>query len=65
MDMENMHRIIKKLSNEIIDLIKNKGEGKKPFKFLKKKLDSIPKIPPTLGINLEDNVMEIIAVHIM
>ena len=29
--MESMQRVIKKLTNEIIDLKKNKGEGKKPF----------------------------------
>ena len=41
--MEIMHRIIKKITNEIIDLNKNKGEGMKPFKaFLKKKIDSTP-----------------------
>jgi hypothetical protein len=32
MDMESMQRVIKKLTNDIIDLNKNKGEGKKPFK---------------------------------
>ena len=50
-----MQRIIKNLTNEVIDLKKNKGEGKKPFKpFLKKKIDSSPQIPPTLGIHLQD-----------
>ena len=49
-----MQRVIKQLDNEIIDLKKNMGEGKKPFKpFLKKKTDSAPQIPPTSGINLE------------
>ena len=61
MDMESMKRIIKKLTNEIIDLKKNKGEGKKPFKmFLKNKTntDSPSQITPTSGINLEDDAME-------
>ena len=61
MDMEKMQRIIKKLTNEIIDLKKNKGEGKKPFKpFLKNKTntDSTHQIPPTSGINLDDYAME-------
>ena len=59
MDMGSMQRVIKHLTNEIIDLKKKKGEGKKPFKpFLKKKTDSTPQIPPTLGINLEYYVME-------
>ena len=48
MDMESMQRVVKHLTNEIIDLKKNKGEGKKPFKpFMKKKTDSAPQIPPT------------------
>ena len=61
MDMESMQRIIKQLTKEIIDLKKNKGERKKPFKtFLKKKTntDSTSQIPPTLGINLEYYSME-------
>ena len=40
-DMESMQRIIKQLTNEIIDLKNNKGEGNKPFKpFLKKKTNT-------------------------
>ena len=31
-DMESMQRVIKQLTNELIDLKKSKGEGKKPFK---------------------------------
>ena len=59
MDMENMQRVIKQLTNEIIDFKKNKGEGKKPFKpFLKKKIGFSPQILPTSGINLEDYAME-------
>ena len=30
-DMASMQRVIKQLMNDIIDLKKNKGEGKKPF----------------------------------
>ena len=59
--MEIMQRVIKQLTNEIIDLNKKKGEGKKPFKPLFKKktnMDTPPLIPPTLGINLEDYAME-------
>lgn len=59
MDMESMQRVIKQLANEIIDLKRNKGEGKKPFKpFLKKRTDFAPQIPPTSGINLEYYAME-------
>ena len=59
-NMENMHRVIKQLTNEIIDLKKNKGEGKKPFKPLfNKRTHSSPQIPLTLGINLKDYAMEI------
>ena len=61
MDMESMQRIIKQLTNEIIDLKKNKGEGNKPLQpFLKKKtnMDSSPQIPPSSGINLEAYSME-------
>ena len=50
---------MKQFTNEIIDLKKNKGEGKKPFKpFLKKKTNSTPQIPPTSGINLKDYAKE-------
>ena len=36
MDMTSMQRFIQQLMNDIIDLKKNKGEGKKPFKpFMK------------------------------
>ena len=66
--MESMQRAIKQLTNEIIDLKKNKGEGKKHFKpFFKKKInsDTPPLIPPTSGINLKDYVMENLVVPIM
>lgn len=58
-DMESIQRVIKNLTNEIIDLKKNKGEGKKTFKpFLKKRAYCSPQIPPTSGINLEYYAME-------
>lgn len=57
--MERMKRVIKKLTNDIIDLKKNKGEGKKPFKtFMKKRTNSAPQIPPTLGINIDKYAIE-------
>ena len=57
--MASMQRVIKQLTNDIIDLNKNKGEGKKPFKpFMKKRTYFVPQIPPTLGINIEDYAME-------
>ena len=58
-DMENMQRVIKQLTNELIDLKKNKGEGKKPFKpFMKKMTDFVPQLPPISGINIEDYAMD-------
>ena len=58
-DMESMLRVIKQLTNDIIDLKKNKGEGKKPFKpFMKKRTNSAPQIPPTSGINIEYYAMD-------
>ena len=58
-NMEIIQRVIKHLTNEIIDLKKIKGEGKKAFKpFLKKRIDFAPEIPPTLGINLEYYAMK-------
>ena len=57
--MESMQRVIKQLTNDIIDLKKNKGGGKKPFKpFMKKRTYYAPQIPPILGINVEDYAME-------
>ena len=36
-DMASMQRVLKQITNELIDLKKSKGEGKKPFKpFMKK-----------------------------
>jgi hypothetical protein len=62
-DMEALQRIVKKLSNEIIDLKNNCGEGSSNpnnfFKFQPKKEKSTPPTnkttPPSLeGINMED-----------
>ena len=58
-DMESMQRVIKQLTNELIDLKKRKGEGKKHFKpFMKKRIDFLPQLPPTSGINIKDYAME-------
>ena len=58
-DMESMQRVIKQLTNGIIDLKKNKREGKKPFKpFMKKRTNCVPQLPPTSGINIEDYAMD-------
>ena len=47
-DMACMQRVLKQITNELIDLKKSKGEGKKPFKpFMKKRTYSAPPIPPT------------------
>ena len=57
--MASMKRVIKQLTNDIIDLNKNKGEGNKPFnQFMKKRTDSASQIPPISGINIEDYGME-------
>ena len=57
--MERMQRVIKKLTNDIIVLKKNKGKGKKPFNpFMKKRIDFSLQIPPTLDINIEDYAMD-------
>ena len=59
MDMESMQRVIKQITNKIIDLKKNKGEGKKPFnKFIKKRTNYTPQIPPTSGIHIEYYAMD-------
>jgi hypothetical protein len=65
MDMESLQRIIKKLSNDLVDLKKGGGEGsssqKKLFRFPSKKDKNMPptnKTTPsqTEGINMEDIV---------
>ena len=58
-DMASMQRVIKQLTNELIDIKKSKGEGKKPFKpLMKKRTDFVPQIPPTSGINIKDYAMD-------
>ena len=58
MDMESMKRVIKKLTNDIIDLYNKKREERKPFKpFMKKRTNFSPQIPPTSGINIKDYAM--------
>ena len=58
-DMASMQRVIKQLTNDIINLKKNKGEGKKPFKpFRKTRTNPVPQIPPTSEINIEDYAMD-------
>ena len=53
----NMERIISKLKDEITNLKKKKGEGKKLVKKKTNKNTS-PRIPPTSRINLEDYAMD-------
>ena len=58
-DMASMQRVIKQLTNGLIDPKKNKGEVKKPFKpFIKKRIDYVPQLPPTSGINIEAYAMD-------
>ena len=58
-DMASIQRVLKQITNELIDLKKIKGEGKKPFKpFMKKRIDFAPPIPPTSGINIEYYAMD-------
>jgi hypothetical protein len=68
MDMESLHRIIKKLCNDLVDLKKGGGEGsssqKKFFKFLPKKDKKTPPTNKTTpsqieGINMEDIVQSL------
>ena len=57
--MKSMQKVIKHLTNKIIDLKNNNGEEKKPFKpFMKKRTDTNPQFPLTLGINIEYYSME-------
>jgi hypothetical protein len=65
MDMESLQRIIKKLSNDLVDLKRGSGEGssnqKKFFKFPPKKDKNTPPTNKTTpsqmeGINMEDIV---------
>ena len=58
-DMESMQRVLKQITNELIDLKKSKGEGKKPFKpFMNKRTNFVTQLPPTSGMNIEDYAME-------
>ena len=62
--MESMQRIIKQITNDIIDLKKNKGEGKRPFNpFMKKITNFVPQIPPTSGINIQELASNLPRVH--
>ena len=57
MNMEIMRQMIKKLTNEVINLMKRNSEGKKhsnPFLNRKTSTNTSSQIPPTLSINLED-----------
>jgi hypothetical protein len=59
MDMESLQRIVKKLTNDIVDMKRNVGEGtstKKIFKtpFKKNNPPTNKTTPPTEGINMED-----------
>ena len=57
--MESIQRVIKQLTNDIIDIKKNKGEGNKPFNpFMKKRTYSAPQIPPISRINIEYYAMD-------
>ena len=59
--MKSMHRMIKQLMSEVINLKKSNGEGKKlskPFLNEKTNTNISPQTPPTLGINLEDYAMD-------
>ena len=57
--MASVQRVLKQITNELIDLKKSKGEGKKPFKpFIKRRTESTPPLPPTSGINIEDYAMD-------
>ena len=58
-DMASMQRVLKQFTNELNDLKKSKGEGKKHFKpFIKKSTNFVPQLASTSGINIEDYAME-------
>lgn len=56
-ELDEEDRVILKLKNEIMNLKRSKGEGKKLFKKKTNK-NSSPQIPPTSRINLEDYAMD-------
>ena len=58
-DMASMQRVIKQLMDELINLKKSKGEGKKHFNpFTKKRIDFVPQLPPTSRINIKHYEMD-------
>ena len=52
-ESDGIDRVILQLHNDIMNLKRSKGEGKKPVKK-KTNTNTSPQIPPTSGINLED-----------
>ena len=56
-ELDGKDRVIFQLQTEIMNLKRSKEEGKKPFKK-KNNTSTSPQIPPTLGINMEDYVMD-------
>ena len=60
-DIEGLQRMVKQLSNEIIDLKKSLGEGTSGrgfFRFLNKKHFPPKQHPPPKNINMQDYAME-------
>lgn len=65
-DLENVHRVIKKITNEIIDVKRNIGENYStqiPYqivfrKLVEKKPLELPPPPPNLNIELDDVGMD-------
>ena len=60
-DMKGLHRMVKQLSNEIIDLKKNSGEstsGRGFFRFPDKKHFPQKQHPPPKNINIQDYAMD-------
>jgi hypothetical protein len=61
--LENVVKLVKKLSNEVVDLINNVGEGYSKQKYFHpffKKIDNLPKPleTPGLTLNLDDFGMD-------
>ena len=57
MTKSDLERVISQLQEEITNLKKNKGEGKKPVKN-KISTNTSLKVPPTPRINLEDYALD-------
>ena len=56
--IENLQRIVKALTNKVIDLNKNSGDSsKKPFKAWKNKINN-PKPQEVESINFEEETMD-------